>query len=92
MNEKKSSPEVTQNKPDEKNNGLKPTIVVFGGNGYVGQRVCEIGVKSNYNVISISRKGKPENDKFDNQGAWTNKVQWLQGDALDPKTYEKHFF
>lgn len=34
-------------------------IVVFGGNGYVGRRVCEHALKMNAQVISVSRSGKP---------------------------------
>jgi len=37
----------------------KRTIVVFGGNGFVGSHVCKNALEEGYNVISISRQGQP---------------------------------
>lgn len=32
-------------------------LVVFGGNGFVGSRVCEAGINKGLQVVSVSRSG-----------------------------------
>lgn len=32
-------------------------LVVFGGNGFVGSRVCEAGVDKGFQVVSVNRSG-----------------------------------
>ena len=51
-------------------------LIVFGGNGYVGQRVCRSGLKLGMEVISVNRSGPPQID-----GAWKNSVKWVMGDV-----------
>ncbi|EFN59967.1 hypothetical protein CHLNCDRAFT_133074 [Chlorella variabilis] len=50
-----------------------PRIVVFGGSGFVGSRVCQQGLAMGAAVVSINRSGRPRNLR----GDW--------GDALDPQ-------
>lgn len=52
-----SEPTVSEN--GEKESANTPSkLVVFGGNGFVGSRVCEAGVRQGLNVVSISRSGE----------------------------------
>ena len=46
-----------------------------GGNGYVGQRVCEKLVERGCDVTSISKSGKAPSG-----GAWTQSVKWVAND------------
>lgn len=66
---------------------LKNTIVVFGGNGFVGLRICELGINKSYRVIAISRSGCPEWAK---QWEFTEKVEWFIADALNPESYTEY--
>lgn len=50
-----------------------PTLLVFGGNGFVGTRICEEALKTGLAVVSISRSGAPKQN-----AAWTNEVEWVQ--------------
>jgi len=54
-----------------------PKIVVLGGSGFVGSRICERLVKDSASVVSISRTGQPSKGAC----AWGDKVQWVKGDA-----------
>lgn len=50
-----------------------PTIVVFGGNGFVGSSVCEEAVRTGLGVVSVNRSGPPKT------GAdWISKVEWVR--------------
>ncbi|CAM9107263.1 unnamed protein product [Hapterophycus canaliculatus] len=54
-------------------------IVVIGGNGFVGSKVCEILVEAGAIVTSVSRSGsKP--DKWAAGQSWVDKVSWTKGD------------
>ena len=56
-----------------------PKLVVFGGNGFVGSRVCEEALKTGLAVTSINRSGAPRVS-----ADWTTNVQWLQVRATLP--------
>lgn len=63
------------------------TILVVGGNGYVGSHICEEAILNGFNVVSISRSGQQPNwtvgsKKHD----WASRVHWSKGDALKPDT------
>jgi len=67
----------------------KQTIIVVGGNGYVGSRMCEQAILSGYNVVSISRSGtRPSWLKTTD---WSQQVQYAQGDALEMDSMRPHF-
>jgi len=70
---------------DEKKEEPAPEVkfVVFGGNGFVGSRVCETAHKMGLHVISINRSGRPTWLKK----PWANEVEWVHGDALQPACY-----
>lgn len=48
--------------------------MVFGGNGYVGSRVCQQGLAMGCGVVSINRSGRPRNLR----GDWLDQVEWVQ--------------
>lgn len=50
-------------------------VTVLGGNGYVGQRVCEKLVGRGCDVTSVSRSGAAPNGE-----AWTQSVKWVAND------------
>lgn len=64
------------------------SVLVFGGNGFVGCKVMERLAALQVPAISISRTGrKPAH--LENE-AWASNVPWLQGDASkpDPRLFE----
>lgn len=61
---------------------LTPRLVVFGGSGYVGTRVCEQGLAMGASIVSVSRSGGPPKGVT---AAWADRVEWVKGDALDPQ-------
>ena len=66
-------------------------LVIFGGNGLLGKRICEQAVLSGYKVTSLSRSGRPPlptSKKHDDE-TWISKVNWEKADVLNPSTYEK---
>lgn len=69
--------------PSKEEPAPEAKVVVFGGNGFVGSRVCEIAQGMGLHVISVNRSGRPS---WLNQ-SWANDVEWIQGDALQPACY-----
>ncbi|KAI5960737.1 uncharacterized protein KGF55_004307 [Candida pseudojiufengensis] len=69
------------------------TIAVFGGNGFLGRKICEIGIKRGYEVTSYSRSGKPpqailpnqDQNSNQNQPDWVSKVNWSKVDIFQPQ-------
>lgn len=61
------------------------SIAVFGGNGFLGHKICEIGVLRGYNVTSCSRSGDPPQNII--HQPWIKKVEWEQADIFNPETY-----
>jgi uncharacterized protein YbjT (DUF2867 family) len=56
-------------------------VVVIGGSGFVGTRVCEQLVGRGVSVVSISRGGRPAS-----AAPWADKVEWVAADAgMDSK-------
>lgn len=49
-----------------------PKLVVFGGNGFVGTRVCEEALNTGLAVVSISRSATPKVSAH-----WTSQVDWV---------------
>ncbi|KAF9130995.1 hypothetical protein BGW39_002407 [Mortierella sp. 14UC] len=73
---------------------LAKKLLVVGGTGGVGFQVCKVAVARGWDVTSLSRRGKPtlteanQKDFVAPQG-WTHKVNWAQGDSLNPSTYKE---
>ncbi|KAF8476932.1 hypothetical protein BDZ91DRAFT_708371 [Kalaharituber pfeilii] len=71
---------------------MSPTrhLVVCGGNGFLGSRICRSAVAQNFKVTSISRRGAPDWNtlwKLSAAPAWASQVDWHRGDVFDPSTY-----
>ncbi|KAI1819115.1 NAD(P)-binding protein [Xylaria intraflava] len=65
-------------------------LVVCGGNGFLGSRICKNAVQRGWDVTSISRSGAPTWDAVTSSStppSWSHKVTWERGDILRPATY-----
>jgi uncharacterized protein YbjT (DUF2867 family) len=69
-------------KPFLQASGL-PSLIVFGGNGFIGTHICQEALKSGLPVTSISRSGRPADDT----SSWCNEVTWHIANALYPESY-----
>lgn len=70
--------------------GAAKRLVVAGGNGFLGSRICKYAVVRGWDVTSISRSGEPRWDAVTssaNPPSWSHKVSWERGDILRPSTY-----
>lgn len=54
-------------------------VVVLGGSGFVGSRVCEILVEAGAKVSSVSKTGSKPTKWADGE-SWVEKVAWNKGD------------
>ena len=54
-----------------------PKLIVFGGNGFVGTRVCEEALQTGLAVVSINRSGPPKAT-----APWTSDVEWVSVSLL----------
>ncbi|KAM5351443.1 hypothetical protein ACJ41O_004166 [Fusarium nematophilum] len=65
-------------------------LVVCGGTGFLGSRICKHAVARGWDVTSISRSGDPRWDAVTSSPSpppWAHKVSWERGDILRPATY-----
>mmetsp|Transcript_28096 Transcript_28096/g.47497 ORF Transcript_28096/g.47497 Transcript_28096/m.47497 type:complete len:260 (+) Transcript_28096:79-858(+) len=62
---------------------LPKKIIVFGGNGYIGQNVANRALSLGLEVTSISRSGPPTHPIDGYAPGWVNQVTWEKGDVLD---------
>ncbi|KAI0195013.1 NAD(P)-binding protein [Astrocystis sublimbata] len=65
-------------------------LVVCGGNGFLGSRICKNAVQRGWDVTSISRSGVPKWETVTSSAtppSWSHKVTWERGDILRPGTY-----
>lgn len=61
------------------------SILVFGGNGFLGKRICQEAIHKGFQVTSLSSSGKPPKEF----GDWVGKVKWEQANVFEPATYQK---
>lgn len=66
------------------------SIAVLGGNGFVGRKICEVGVRQGWSVTSLSRSGTPPKPLSHMDNSWISKVKWEKADLLEPDSYRKH--
>jgi uncharacterized protein YbjT (DUF2867 family) len=59
-------------------------LLVTGGNGFIGRRVCRRAVADGNAVTSVARSGPPAPA---HRGAWAAEVDWLAADVFAPQTY-----
>ncbi|KAJ9151922.1 NAD(P)-binding protein [Pleurostoma richardsiae] len=65
-------------------------LVVCGGNGFLGSRICKHAVSRGWDVTSISRSGEPKWQTVTSSSsppAWAHKVTWERADVFQPATY-----
>lgn len=56
-------------------------LLVIGGNGFLGRRVCRHAVRDGHDVTSVARSGTPPADHL---APWTNRVEWVGADVFAP--------
>ncbi len=65
-----------------------PSVLVLGGNGFVGSAVCAAAVSAGMRVSSLSRSGRPGwYDKIaedEREAHWATHVDWKSGDVFEP--------
>ncbi|KAL8654965.1 MAG: hypothetical protein Q9210_001172 [Variospora velana] len=69
----------------------KKRIVVCGGNGFLGTRICKVAVGRGWDVTSISRSGEPTWSSVTSSSVpppWSTSVSWEKADILKPATYK----
>ena len=78
---------VEKEQKDEKEqfNKDKKRVVIFGGNGYVGQMVCRYALARGALVTSINRSGRPHDVE-----RWANNVNWVHGDIFHADEWREH--
>ncbi|CAK7230609.1 hypothetical protein SCUCBS95973_007633 [Sporothrix curviconia] len=65
-------------------------LVVCGGNGFLGSRICKFGVQRGWDVTSISRSGEPRWKAVSESRTaptWARRVAWERADIFEPETY-----
>ncbi|KAI0013702.1 NAD(P)-binding protein [Xylariaceae sp. FL0662B] len=65
-------------------------LVVCGGNGFLGSRICKYAVSRGWDVTSVSRSGEPKWNTVTSSAtppSWARKVTWEKGDIFRPLTY-----
>ena len=67
-----------QGKPTEDSSSSSNRIIVFGGNGYVGNSVIRAALDMGLEVTSIARSGHPKSGDT----AGLESVEWVKGDLL----------
>ncbi|PYI03403.1 mitochondrion protein [Aspergillus sclerotiicarbonarius CBS 121057] len=66
-------------------------VVVAGGNGFLGSRICKSAVTRGWSVTSLSRSGEPRWDTVTSspsRPSWASSVEWAKADILKPETYK----
>lgn len=64
---------------------MSKSIAIFGGSGFLGRKICEVGIGLGYQVTSFSRSGKPPSINE----AWVDEVEWVHGDIFKPESYKE---
>mmetsp|Transcript_21028 Transcript_21028/g.58438 ORF Transcript_21028/g.58438 Transcript_21028/m.58438 type:complete len:314 (-) Transcript_21028:330-1271(-) len=63
-----------------------PKLVIFGARGFVGSHIAQEGLNAGLGVTGVSRSGTPPVRRDE----WTNEVDWVRGNALEPRSFEQH--
>ncbi|KAF2720214.1 NAD(P)-binding protein [Polychaeton citri CBS 116435] len=70
----------------------KKKLVVCGGNGFLGSRICKAAVGRGWDVTSISRSGEPSWPSVSAHKTapqWSKDVTWRSANILEPATYSQ---
>ncbi|KAJ5466924.1 hypothetical protein N7475_004676 [Penicillium sp. IBT 31633x] len=68
-------------------------LVVAGGNGFLGSRICKAAAARGWTVTSLSRSGEPRWDTVtdsEKRPSWASSVEWAKADILKPETYKPY--
>jgi NADPH:quinone reductase-like Zn-dependent oxidoreductase len=64
----------------------KGKLLVLGGTGFVGSTVAKLALDRGYEVVSMSRRGKPP---ADSKIAGSTQIRWEQGDATKTQDMQR---
>lgn len=68
---------------------MSSKLVVFGGNGFLGKRICQQAVLAGLQVTGLSRSGKPPTPVTGSDKQWISEVRWKSADIFNPDSYAK---
>ncbi|KAJ5221056.1 uncharacterized protein N7469_009943 [Penicillium citrinum] len=66
-------------------------LVVAGGSGFLGSRICKSAAARGWEVTSLSRSGEPRWDavtESSDRPSWASSVEWAKADLLKPESYK----
>jgi NADH dehydrogenase len=64
---------------------MRSKLFVAGGSGFIGSAVCQCADAIGHDVISLSRRGRP-----DLSAAWVDRVQWIAASVFDVQRWQPH--
>ncbi|PWW77471.1 NAD(P)-binding protein [Tuber magnatum] len=70
-----------------------PRLVVCGGSGFLGSRICKSAISRGWTVTSVSRTGEPDwSTAFGSPTPpeWSEKITWARANLLSPPTYREY--
>ena len=73
--------------------GVQKKLVVCGGTGFLGSRICKAAAARNWAVTSLSRSGEPAWSAITSSAtapAWASQVSWQKADMLQPGSYGEY--
>ncbi|SCV00632.1 LAMI_0G06326g1_1 [Lachancea mirantina] len=66
------------------------SLLVFGGNGFLGKRICQTAIEHGFKVTSLTRSGKPPRPMISSEKDWISEVNWRQCDVFDVNGYNEY--
>ncbi|KAJ5216944.1 hypothetical protein N7468_009952 [Penicillium chermesinum] len=66
-------------------------LVVAGGSGFLGSRICKSAAARGWSVVSLSRSGEPKwkaVTESPERPGWASSVEWAKADMLKPESYK----
>lgn len=60
-------------------------LLVLGGNGHIGARVCRAARAGGYDVVSVARRGPPAHHE-----PWMSEVVWHGADVMQRESWVQH--
>lgn len=67
-----------------------PKLVVFGGNGFLGKRICQEAINNGFQVLSVSRSGRAPSPQSPQDKNWIAEVEWKSADVFNPESYSEY--
>ncbi|KAK4231517.1 isoflavone reductase IRL [Podospora fimiseda] len=62
-------------------------LIVFGGNGFLGSRICRAAISRNWDVTSVSRSGQPHWASPSSTPPWSTSITWEKADIFQPSQW-----